>query len=264
MDLLDEGTLYVAKFNDDGTGEWLPLVYGEGELTEANGFTSQADVLVRTRFAADAVGATKMDRPEDFETNPVTKKVYLVCTNNSNRTLEETTKANPRPENYTGHIIEITEAGDDHAATTFEWAMFILAGDPANGGTYYGGFDTGLVSPFASPDNITFDTAGNLWISTDGMPNSLPGNDGLFAVPTEGEERGYAKQFFSSAIGAEVSGPIFNPDDTALFTSVQHPGEGGTYDAPISQWPLGETPVRPSVVVITAANGVAKIGSGVA
>ncbi len=147
MDLLDEGTLYVAKFNDDGTGEWLPLVFGEGELTEANGFTSQADVLVRARFAADAVGATKMDRPEDFETNPVTGKVYLVCTNNSNRTWEETIRSNPRPENYTGHIIELTEAGNDHGATTFDWAMFILAGDPAAGGTYYGGFDTGAREP---------------------------------------------------------------------------------------------------------------------
>ncbi|MBA3415534.1 MAG: PhoX family phosphatase [Chloroflexia bacterium] len=263
MDLLDDGILYVAKYNDDGTGEWLPLVFGEGPLTEANGFVSQADVVTRARFAADALGATKMDRPEDFETNPVTGKVYLVCTNNSRRTLEETNKANPRPENYTGHIIEMTETGGDHAATTFEWAMFILAGDPNYGGTYYGGYDTGLVSPFASPDNIAFDTAGNLWISTDGMPNSLPGNDGLFATPTEGEERGYTKQFFSSVPGAEVSGPIFNPDDTALFAAVQHPGEGGTYDAPISQWPTGDGPPRPSVVVITTDGGVARIGSGV-
>ena len=257
MDLLDEGTLYAAKFNDDGTGEWLPLVHGEGPLTEANGFASQGDLLINTRFAADAVGATKMDRPEDFETNPVTKKVYLVCTNNIRRTLEETNEANPRPENVTGHIIEITEAGDDHAATTFAWSMFILAGDPNYGGTYYAGFETELVSPFASPDNITFDTAGNIWISTDGMPNSLPGNDGLFVAPTEGEERGYARQFFSSVPGAEVSGPVFNTDDTALFLSVQHPGEGGSFEEPISTWPLGESPVRPSVVVITTEGGTA-------
>ena len=262
MDLLDEGTLYAARFNDDGTGEWLPLVHGEGELTEANGFASQGDVLINTRFAADAVGATKMDRPEDFETNPVTKKVYLVCTNNSRRTLEETNKANPRPENVSGHIIEISEADDDHASTTFEWAMFLLAGDPGNGGTYYGGFDTELVSPIASPDNITFDTAGNIWISTDGLPNSLEGNDGLFVAPVGGEERGFVRQFFSAVPGAEVSGPVFNTDDTALFLSVQHPGEGGTFEEPLSTWPLGESPVRPSVVVVTAEGGTAKrIGS---
>ncbi len=156
-DLLDEGTLYVARFNDDGTGEWIPLVFGEGMLTEANGFTSQAQVLVNTRAAGDAVGATKMDRPEDFETNPVTGKVYLVCTNNSRRTLDEIDMANPRPENFAGHIIEITEDGNDHAATTFAWEIFILAGDPANGGTWYGGIDAELISPFAAPDNITFD-----------------------------------------------------------------------------------------------------------
>ncbi len=93
------------------------------------------------------------------------------------------------------------------------------------------------------------------------MPNSLPGNDGLFAVPTEGDERGYAKQFFSSVTGAEVSGPVFNTDDTALFASIQHPGEGGTYEEPTSQWPTGDGPPRPSVVVITASSGIAKIGS---
>ena len=136
--------------------------------------------------------------------------------------------------------------------------MFILAGDPNYGGTYYAGYDTGLISPFASPDNITFDTVGNLWISTDGMPNSLPGNDGLFVTPVEGEERGYVRQFFSAVPGSEVSGPIFNTDDTALFLSVQHPGEGGSYEQPISTWPTGETPVRPSVVVITTEGGTAK------
>lgn len=260
MDLLDDGTLYVARFNDDGSGDWLPLVHGEGPLTEANGFASQADILIGTRMAGDLLGATKMDRPEDFETNPVNKKVYLVCTNNSNRTLEETNTANPRPENLSGHIIEITETDDDHAATNFAWEMFILAGDPANGSTYFAGFDTELVSPISSPDNITFDQAGNIWISTDGLPNNLEGNDGLFVAPTAGEERGFVRQFFSAVAGAEVTGPVFNPDNTALFLSVQHPGEGGTYEEPISTWPNDEALPRPSVVVIQATDGRA-IGS---
>ncbi|CAA9579049.1 MAG: Putative phosphatase [uncultured Thermomicrobiales bacterium] len=260
LDLLDEGTLYVARFNDDGTGEWLPLVQGEGELTEANGFASQADVLINTRFAADAVGATKMDRPEDFEANFVSGKVYLVCTNNSRRLLEDpdgadlaVNAANPRPENVHGHIIEITEDGNDHAATRFTWDPFILAGDPAQGSTYYAGFDTELVSPISAPDNITFDNAGNLWISTDG--NALGANDGLFAAPTEGDERGWVRQFFSAVPGGEVSGPVFNPDNSALFLSVQHPGEGGSIDDPLSLWPDGEDGPgvpRPSVVVVTS------------
>lgn len=261
MTLLDEGTLYVAKFNDDGTGEWLPLVQGENGLDESNGFTSQADVVINTRAASDLLGATKMDRPEDFETNPVNQKVYLVCTNNNQRTLEETGKANPRTDNVHGHIIEITEDNDDHAGATFTWEMFLLAGDPAQGSTWFAGFDADLVSPISSPDNITFDLDGNLWISTDGLANNLPGNDGLFAAPTAGEERGYLRQFFSAVPGAEVSGPVFTPDNTALFTSVQHPGEGGTFEEPLNVWPEGEGFARPTVVVIQAENG-GRVGGG--
>lgn len=255
-DLLDEGTLYVARYNDDGTGEWIPLIYGENGLTEENGFASQAEVLIYTRLAADVIGATKMDRPEDFETNPVTGKVYLVCTNNTKRETGDEDAANPRPENFNGHIIEMTEAGNDHAATTFTWEIFILAGDvnDEESGAYYGGHTEG-VSSFSAPDNITFDTSGNIWISTDGLPKNLPGNDGLFVAATEGEERGLAKQFFSTVLGAECSGPVFNTDNTALFASVQHPGEGGTVEEPVSQWPDHAVAPRPSVVVITNNEG---------
>jgi hypothetical protein len=262
MDLLDEGTLYVARFNDDGSGEWLPLVHGEGPLTEENGFASQADVVIDARFAGDALGATKMDRPEDFEANPVTGKVYLVLTNNNRREIDQIDDANPRPQNVHGHIIEMTEANNDHAATTFSWEVFMLAGDPAQGSTYFAGWDREMVSPISSPDNITFDVDGNLWISTDGMPNNLPGNDGLFVVPTEGEERGHLRQFFSSVPGAEVSGPVFNPDNTALFASIQHPGEGGSFAEPTTRWPDGgDMPPRPTVVVIQSEGGAGRVGA---
>jgi secreted PhoX family phosphatase len=259
MDLLDEGTLYVARFHDDGTGEWLPLVHGKGMLTEEHGFADQGELLVKTRLAADLLGATKMDRPEDFETNPATGKVYLVCTNNNQRVLDQIDFANPRPNNLAGHIIEITEENDDHAATTFAWDIFILAGNPAAGGTWYGGYQ-GDVSPFAAPDNLTFDNSGNIWISTDGMPNNLPGNDGLFAAPTAGDERGRSMQFFSTVPGAECSGPVFNPDNSALWVSVQHPGEGQPLEDPLTLWPDGEGAPRPSVVLITANDPTAPIG----
>lgn len=259
LDLLDEGTLYVARFNDDGSGEWLPIVFGEGDLTEESGFASQAEVLINTRGAADVLGATKMDRPEDMETNPVNGKVYLIMTNNTQRGGEDrpdVDAANPRAGNRYGHVIEITEGDDDAASTSFTWDIFILAGNADDEDSYFAGFPKELVSGFACPDNITFDLQGNLWISTDGQPGALELNDGLFVVPTEGPERGFVKQFFAAVEGAEVTGPVFTPDNTSLFVAVQHPGEGGTFEEQLSNFPDGGDSVpRPTVVVITKDDG---------
>ena len=258
MNLLDEGTLFVARFTEDGTGEWLPLTHGEGPLTEENGFASQADVLINARGAGDLLGATKMDRPEDIELNPVNGKVYMVMTNNTERGTAEGDEgpnpSNPRPENQHGHIIEVTEDGDS-AATSFTWDIFLLCGDPADESTYFAGFPKEQVSAISSPDNITFDLDGNLWIATDGQPRTLEVNDGLFAVPVDGPERGYLRQFYSGVPGCEVSGPVFTPDNTTLFLSIQHPGEGGTFAEPASRWPDGDGPPRPALVVIQAESG---------
>jgi secreted PhoX family phosphatase len=263
MDLLDAGTLYVAVFRDDGTGEWRPLVFGQGPLTPENGFTSQADVLIKTRLAADKLGATKMDRPEDVEVNPVNRKVYAVMTNNTQRGAAGrpgTDRANPRANNRSGHIIEITEANNDHAATTFTWDIFLLAGDPADESTYFAGYPKDRVSPIAAPDNVAFDRAGHLWIATDGQFSALKNNDGFYAVPVEGSERGYLRQFYATVPGAEICGPEFTPDNTTVFLAIQHPGEGGTYAEPLSTWP-GTAPIpRPSVIAIQAAAG-GRIGS---
>jgi hypothetical protein len=275
--LLDAGTLYVAKFNDDGTGQWLPLVLGQGNLV-APTFASQADVLIQTRFAADAVGGTRMDRPEDIETNPVNGKLYCAMTNNTNRGTGSNpvaNGANPRTGNRHGHIIEITENGDNPAALTFAWEMFLLCGNPATQpvnspaptlgaeATYFGGFAHSQVSALSSPDNITFDRRGNLWIATDGQPTTFGMNDGIFAVPVEGQERGFLRQLFSGVIGGEVASLHFGALDQSLFVSIQHPGEPGTgpnsanssFETPTSVWPDGNTPPRPSVVVVTKNKG---------
>lgn len=253
--LLDNGTLYVAVFNDDGSGDWLPLRYGEGPLTEENGFTSQGDVLIKTRLAGDALGATKMDRPEDIQQNPINKKVYVALTNNTARTAEDADTANPRAENAYGHIIELTEDGDDSAAEAFTWDIFLLCGDPADESSYFAGFPKDNVSPIANPDNVNFDMDGNLWISTDGQPGTLELADALHVVPTEGPERGNLQQFLSVTAGAECASFEFVIDYRNLFVSVQHPGEGGTVEEPVSQWPDGHGRARPTVIQVWARDG---------
>lgn len=251
VDLLDAGTLYVARFRDDGEGEWVPLLHGQAPLEAANGFASQADVLVQTRRAAHLVGGTLMDRPEDIETHPQTGKVYIVLTNNSDRGKAgkpATDAANPRGPNKFGHILELTEASGDHASVTFTWNLLLLAGPPQN-------------PTMSCPDNVCFDGSGTLWVATDGAPKSIQTNDGLFAVPLDGPARGQPRQFLSAPTGSEVCGPEFTPDGTTLFVAIQHPGEGektpSTFENPLSRWPdqSPSMPPRPSVVAIRRRDG---------
>jgi secreted PhoX family phosphatase len=275
LTLLDEGTLYVAKLTSDipatdidgsgklpstgsfsGTGTWIPLLRsgagGQGESL-VDGVTAQ-EAAVFTRLAADKAGATKMGRPEDFEANPKTGKLYVALTNNDKRATAGTAPAdaaNPRNENKSGQILEIT---DDHAGTRFTWELLLVCGDPAAADTYFAGFDKTKVSPISCPDNLAFDSHGNMWISTDG--NALKSNDGLFAVALEGPNRGETKQFLTVPRGAETCGPIVTDD--LVTVCVQHPGEGDEYsiDKPLSHWPEGgDGTARPSVVAVWKAGG---------
>lgn len=262
LGLLDRGTLFVARFDADGTGEWLPLVFGDGPLTPANGFVSQADVLIRTREAADALGATPMDRPEDVETNPVNGKVYVALTNNTRR--EEADAPNPRAPNPFGHVLEIDDrvGPGGLTGTGFAWEIFLLCGDPDDPSTFFAGFPPEEVSPISSPDNLEFDRTGNLWIATDGQPSLLGHNDAVHAVPTEGDFRGQVKQFFSAVPAAECASLKFTPNDSTLFVSIQHPGEGGTLAEPTSLFPNNAAggPAQPTVVAVTRERGRGPIG----
>jgi uncharacterized protein len=269
MNLLDSGTLHVAKFNEDGTMQWLPLVFGQGPLTAENGFTSQADVLIECRRAGDALGATKMDRPEDVQPNSVNGKVYVMLTNNTRRKADQVDAANPRAENAFGHIIEISENDGDFTATSGKWEVLLKCGDPsvaAVGATF--STETTKNGWFGMPDNCAVDAAGRLWVSTDGNNNKATGRtDGLWAVDTEGAARATSKLFFRVPVGAEMCGPLFTPDDETAFVAVQHPGDGGEdwpghgrpsyYEDLSTRWPdfKPDMPVRPAVVAITKVGG---------
>ena len=271
MSLLTRGTLYVARFHGDGEadgvydgqGEWIALT------TDTESFVpgmSVIDVLIDTRLAADKMGPTRMDRPEDIEPNPVNGKVYCALTNNSQRgTRFPRDEANPITSsmvrsslgapltpasgNRNGYVLELTENRDDAAATSFTWDLMLVCGDPNAPETYFAGYPKEQVSPISCPDNVAFDATGNLWISTDG--NVLGSNDGLFRVPVEGPERGRVDQFLTVPVGAETCGPLVSADQRSVFVAVQHPGEtdGATFENPSSTWPHSDQFPRPSVVV---------------
>ncbi|WP_420410038.1 PhoX family protein [Hoeflea sp.] len=265
MDLLDDGTLYVASFNADGTLDWMPLVHGEGPLNADNGFASQADVVIEARRAADLLGATKMDRPEDVQPNAMTGKVYCMLTNNTRRKEGDENAANPRANNAFGHIVEISETDGDFASTKSTWEILLKCGDPsvAEVGASFSSATT-KDGWFGMPDNCAIDADGRLWVSTDGNSAKRTGRtDGLWAVDTEGDARATSKLFFRVPVGAEMCGPLFDPSGETVFLAVQHPGDEGlaTYEQPATRWPdfSDDLPVRPAVVAVTKQGG-GKIG----
>jgi secreted PhoX family phosphatase len=270
--LLDDGTLSVAKYNADGSLNWLPLVFGQGPLIPANGFNSQADVLIETRRAADLLGATKMDRPEDIEANPVNGKVYVMLTNNSRRKADQLDAANRRAGNEWGQVLEMVPPNGDHAAPTASWSLLVQGGNPADpktGASFHP--QTSKNGWFACPDNAAVDPQGRLWITTDqgeAWEKASGTADGVWALETEGPNRGMGRMFFRVPVGAEMCGPCFTPDGRTLFVAVQHPatdggetftrsGKGSTFEDPATRWPDFEPtmPPRPSVVVITKRDG---------
>ena len=261
MSLFDEGTLYVAVFDGGaeplkGTGKWVALTAGQNGLTADKGFATQGDIAVRTRQAADVVGATKMDRPEWIAIHPHNGTVFCTLTNNPERGKKfPLNAANPRENNLYGHIIRWAEAGNDHAAETFTWDIFVLAGNPTvheADNAHAGTANVNKDNTFNSPDGIGFDSAGRIWIQTDGKYSNKDAyanqgnNSMLVGDPATGEIR----RFLTGPKSCEITGIAWANDERTMFINVQHPGEANDSTFPGK----GQTP-RSSVIMITKNDG---------
>jgi hypothetical protein len=266
-ELLDHGTLYVARFDADGTGRWIPLVQGQGPLTAAAGFADTGEVLIKARQASDLLGATKMDRPEWLAIDPHTRWVYCTLTNNSARgqpNQPAVDAANPRANNTMGHIIRWLEDGD-FDGTTFRWNHLLMAGDPANTRAEARGDVRGDI--FGCPDGLAFDARGVLWIQTDahatvmykGEFQRIGNNQMLACLPATGEVR----RFLTGPVNCEITGVTWTPDGRTMFVNVQHPGETPSdrsdpaEPAKFSNWPDYRPGGRPrsATVAITRRDG---------
>ena len=263
---LDHGTLYVAKFDALGGGQWLALVHGEAPFTVGGGWADQADVLIRTRQAADAVGATKLHRPEWTAVHPKSGDVFVTLTNGSGNSAPVNSDRSTNP--Y-GHIVRIHENDRDHTTTTFTWDLYAIAGDSAYDGTVEA--DQPI---FGSPDGLWCDPDGRLWIQTDISNSSqnlvakgydrIGNNQMLVGHPRTGQIR----RFLTGPRGCEVTGITMTPDQRTMFVNIQHPGESTTYwnnlyGAPsttnpttVSTWPSGGRPRSATVVIRRTDGGV--------
>ncbi len=268
-ELLTDGTLYVARFDDNGKGEWLPLVFGQNGLTAENGFNDQGDIVINARGAADVVGATKMDRPEWIAADPKNPgSIYCTLTNNSNRGkagYPGADAANPRDNNLFGHIIHWQEANQDVTSPNFEWDILALAGSDQTEDPNLKAQNKG--DAFGSPDGLEFDNNGILWVQTDVSSSTINqkayegmGNNQMLAVdPADG----HFKRFLVGPNRSEVTGIAFTPDNKTMFINIQHPGEpdsGTTNPATplaLSTWPDGPKAGRPraATVVIQRIDG---------
>ncbi len=268
---MDEGTLFVARFDADGKGIWLALnldsTKTDGTGTLADTFETQADIILNTAGAADLVGATPMDRPEWTAVDPISGTVYLTLTNNTKRT-ESTNVANPRLNNAFGHIIRWNETAD---STSFEWDIFVF-GSPENGdaNTNLSGLDE--MNQFASPDCLAFDERGIMWIQTDNGADEVEAytNDQMLAVipsnlvDAEGNQevlsesnQAELRRFFVGPNDCEVTGLALTPDQKNFFVNIQHPGNWPYSNNAAEITPTGTT-VRPrasTVVIVKDDNG---------
>lgn len=270
--LLEEGALYVAQFNDAddamlgegkimGKGRWIPLIHGQNGLTSKNGFPDQATISVFARKAADQVGATPMDRPEWVAANPLKPEVCCALTNNKNRGMEKNAAGieqlamgpNPRSKNNYGQIVRWVPMKGDHTHDSFDWDLFMMAGNPlVQDGLYRGSDNINTDNMFNSPDGLQYDAEGRLWIQTDGKYSNKGefegmGNNQMLCADTNSGE---IKRFLTGPVACEITGISWSPDRKTMFVGVQHPGE----EKQASTFPWNGVP-RSSIVAIWKDDG---------
>ncbi len=278
-DLLSEGALYAARFDEDGRGEWLALTLEAANAAARAAewpvpFRDQGDVLMRAREAARLLGATPMDRPEDVEALHGADwmgegTVLIVCTNNrepgfahpGNPRRDNPQAPNRAQANVPGHIVRINEARGDCGARRFSWDVFLLAGDPDVGnqtaatssgaptllGVSHNGAPTFAGDRFACPDNICVDADRNIWIATDGAPAVFGDcNDALLVTPADARGARAVKRFLVGPVGCEICGPLVTDDQRTLFVAIQHPGESNEQGVDYSSQRWAGGGVRPA------------------
>ncbi|WGZ93167.1 MAG: PhoX family phosphatase [Candidatus Thiothrix putei] len=307
---MDAGKLYAAKFNADGTGTWELLSLSNTKVATyaTYAFADEADVVTNARIAADAVGATKMDRPEWGAVNPLNGEVYMTLTNNVSSSGRGSTAvpldaANPRyysdakgattsKGNVNGHIIRWKEAGSDHAATAFNWDIYLF-GAQADAAADVNLSGLTAENDFSSPDGLWFSyaTPGLLWVQTDDgyytdttncmMLAAVPGTvgdgaettvtnqgvpSGQTAVKTRAGKKASTtalRRFLVGPKDCEITGIAETPDGKAIFVNIQHPGENSesvTDPAKFtSHWPKGGTARPQSATVVITRNDGGKV-----
>lgn len=250
--LLDDGVLHVARFNDDQTGEWLPLT------PQTTGMTAP-EMLIFARAAGSAVGATTMDRPEWVAVNPDAVEVYCSLTNNRDRGVRSNAGGdptpvnapNPREINNYGQIVRWRPHGEDHGARTFDWDLYVLCGNPsAHSDAYAGSPNVTSGNMFNAPDGLAFDRQGRVWIQTDGDDSNagdfagMGNNQMLVGDPVSGQ----IARFLTGPKGCEVTGLTWSADRCTMFVGIQHPG---------GDWPDGGALPRSAVIAIKREDGAA-------